>query len=107
MMMLGGYPKTPLERKQLTFDYSYWLQDGELLDSVQATVVLDTNQAADPMPVRVDGVFLAQDRKTVSLFVNSGTVGERYRVQLRALTDKTQVKEDGVYVRVQKGLTNV
>lgn len=104
MNYLASLPKTPLERKQITVDYSFWLQDDELLDQVQAVVVATSDQAAAGPVISADGIFLGVDRKTVTLFVQSGTAGQRYSLQLKALTSLTQIKEDGLYIKVQKGV---
>lgn len=106
--LLARYNKTPLERRQMKFDYSNWLCDNEVLRNF--------NPEVEPIPVIVDGIevedlspltvdtALVVNPTTAKFFVQGGTEGFQYRVRLLALTSATQLKEDGILFNITSGV---
>jgi hypothetical protein len=101
--LIARYNKTPLERRQLKFDYSNWLCDSETLRNFN-TEVEPQQDDIDPTPLTVDSVFVVSPT-VAKFFVQGGTEGFQYRIRLLALTSATQLKEDGVLFNITPGVS--
>jgi hypothetical protein len=101
--LVGKFNKTPLERKQMKFDYSNWLCDAEVLRNFN-TEVEPQQDDLDLTPLTVDTVLVVGPT-TAKFFVQGGTEGFQYRVRLLALTSATQLKEDGVLINITPGVS--
>lgn len=81
-MILERYEKQPWERKDYDQPFQDWLNGGDILDEVTATVICQTDSLDTSLVV--DKVEFTADR--VKLWVSGGTDGMRYKVTVRATT---------------------
>lgn len=92
-MLLGQFIQRVGARRRVVIDYQYWLTRGEQVTGVTCTV--DQGQAT------VDTIVLAPDRKSVSFFVDGGTLGDIFNVIVEANTNYTARRYDTVNVMVE------
>ena len=92
-MLLGKVIQKVGARKRIAVDYSEWLQEGEWLTAVDCTV--DQGEAT------VDTITLAPDAKSVSFFLDGGTLNDLFNVIVEATTNITQRRYDIVQVLVE------
>lgn len=92
-MLLGQFIQRVGARRRVVIDYQYWLTRGEQVTGVVCTV--DQGQAT------VDTIVLAPDRKSVSFFVDGGTLGDIFNVIVEANTNYTARRYDTVNVMVE------
>ena len=82
-MPIQSFPKDPQAILDYTFDWSYWLAEGETIDSyiltVPAGVTLDSEQ------------FTAT---TVTAWISGGTDGVSYTVACKIVTDNATPRTD-------------
>lgn len=90
-MKLGKFTKTSVERKRYALDYSDWLDTGETVSSVTFTVT-----PTDTTPLVVDANSISSAGTVVAFFVNYGTTGTTYTVDIQITTSGGQIKEDQV-----------
>jgi hypothetical protein len=107
--LIGRFNKTPLERREMRFDYSNWLCDRETLrnfnpEVVPIPVIVDEVEVLDLAPLTVDTVLVTSPT-TAIMFVQGGTEGFQYRIRLLALTSASQLKEDGVLFNITSGVS--
>ena len=104
--LVGKYNKTPLERRRMKFDYSNWLCDNEVLVNFNPEVepMQDEDDPEDLTPLTVDTVVVTSDT-TAKFFVQGGTKGFQYRIRLLALTNTSQLKEDGILFNITSGVS--
>lgn len=89
-MRVGKFRKDPADRKRYVVDYIDWMDETELLSSVQMT----GNVPADNF--YVDGFVLSEDQKEVIFYVSGGVNGKNYDVYITIETSLQQIKEDFV-----------
>lgn len=107
--LLARYNKTPLERRQMKFDYSNWLCGSETLRNFNievepVPVVVDGVEVEDLTPLTVDTVLVVNPT-TAKFFVQGGTERFQYKIRLLALTSATQLKEDGILFNITSGVS--
>lgn len=102
--IIARFNKTPLERKEIKFDYSSWLCEGEKLRTFGTKVTPWKTDEVDPSPLSIDSVMVIGDASTIML-VSGGTTGFQYSVRLLVSTTETQVKEDGILVNITRGVS--
>lgn len=90
-MMLGTFPKQPVEVKDYDLDYSEWLTDGDNVES--ATVV------SDIAGLTIESVFIADPR--VKIWLSGGTSGITYKLTVTTTTADGRVKQDEFKVKVK------
>ncbi len=95
MAILKTYQQSPLERKNYTVKYSDWLEEGENITSVDATVVPVT----DPEFEAIVGADPSDN--TVSIAAGPGGVeGKTYSITFIIHTDDDQSMEDCILFNV-------
>ncbi|WP_313331390.1 hypothetical protein [Comamonas sp.] len=82
-MSLEKYNKQPWERKDYDTTFQDWLNGGDILDGVTASVVCLTDP--NDSSLQVDKVEFTADR--VKLWISGGTDGQRYKVTARVTTE--------------------
>lgn len=95
-MKLGKYSLTPTENKLYTLDYSQWLADSEILQSVTFVVT-----PADTPAFAITNGAIAMDGKSLSYHAGGGVDGHTYEIIVQITTSLTQVKDDSVYYAVK------
>ncbi len=92
-MLVGRYKQLVGMRQRFVIDYRDWLATGEVLTSVVCTV--------DSGTATVDTITLANDEKSVSFFLDGGTLGDQFNVIVEADTSFTQRRYDTIEVFVE------
>lgn len=92
-MLLGKIIQRVNARRRVPINYENWLQRGEQLTGVVCTV--------DQGTATVDTITLAPDRKSVSFFLEGGTLGDLFNVIVEANTNYTSRRYDTVQVMVE------
>lgn len=95
-MKLARFTKEPSERKRYAIDYSDWLDTGETIDSVTFSVT--PLQAGG---LEVDAYSISNPATSVVFFVNFGTSGTTYTVEVTINTSGGQIKQDQVLYSVR------
>lgn len=91
MGKIGKFVKEPWERKRYTIDYTDWLDDAELVQSINfSTDVVDDD------PVQVDTWQILSSGLLVQIYVSGGVDGTNYNVDVRMQTNMGQRKEDTI-----------
>ena len=102
---IGQTLKSPIERRQYTFDYSNWLNDGETVLGFNAYVVPQSIDS-DPSLLVLDTLEISSDGLIGSVFATDGSEGSTYAIQLIAHTSIQRIKEDGLLVGVASDVDN-
>lgn len=97
-MKLGRFIKTPAERKRYSLDYSEWLDTGETVTG--ATFAITPTGTATPLVV--DASSISASGTEVVYFVNYGTDGTTYTLDVVVTTSGGQTKEDQVLFSVRE-----
>lgn len=92
-MLLGKFIQRVNARRRVVVDYQDWLQRGEQVTGVVCTI--DQGEAT------VDTIALAPDRKSVSFFVEGGTLNDIFNVIVEANTNYTARRYDTINVMVE------
>lgn len=92
-MLLGKRTQRVGERQRVVVDYSDWLATGEIITGVVCTV--DHGEAT------VDTIVIAPDAKSVSFFVEGGTLNDIFNVIVEANMNTTQRKYDTINFMVE------
>ena len=92
-MLLGKIIQKVGARRRITIDYSDFLIQGEILTGVACTV--DQGEAT------VDTIVLAPDAKSVSFFLDGGTLNDLFNIIVEATTNITARRYDTVQVLVE------
>lgn len=92
-MLLGKKFQRVGARQRVVVDYVDWLAVGEILTGVVCTV--------DQGTATVDTITLAPDCKSVSFFVDGGTLNDIFNVIVEANTNITQRKYDTINFTVE------
>lgn len=92
-MLLGKVIQKVGARRRVTIDYTDFLIEGEWLTSVACTV--DQGEAT------VDTITLAPDAKSVSFFLDGGTLNDLFNIIVEATTNYTARRYDTVQVLVE------
>lgn len=87
-MLLGRKEQNPGARQRIVISYRDWLAVGEQLTAVVCSV--------SAAPATVDTITLAPDKKSVSFFVDDGTLDTEFNVVVEATTNTTQVRYDRI-----------
>jgi hypothetical protein len=81
-MILEKYDKQPWERADYDTTFQDWLNGGDVIDAVTATVECLTDPADSTLVV--DKIEFTAAR--VKLWIEGGTAGQRYKVTARVTT---------------------
>lgn len=81
-MILGEYTQAPEDDERYSIDYSQWLDEGELLDTISIEVEPLTSP---PLEVHDDALTNTQDGLTY--YVTGGQAGSSYTVKIKADTN--------------------
>ncbi|TXH19355.1 MAG: hypothetical protein E6R03_00690 [Hyphomicrobiaceae bacterium] len=90
-MRLGKFTKTPVDRKRYSIDYSDWLDDTEVIQSVTFEVTPTTAS-----PLVVDGDQINPDGKGVTFYVSGGLDGTTYKVLPTMTSAGGQIRKDSI-----------
>lgn len=90
-MKLGKFTKTPVERKRYALEYADWLDTTETVSSVTFTVT-----PIDTVPLVVDASSISSSGTEVVFFINYGTTGTTYTLDIQITTSGGQIKEDQI-----------
>ena len=92
-MLLGKIIQTVSGRRRVVINYRAWLYTGEQVTGVVCTV--DQGEAT------VDTIVIAPDGKSVSFFLDGGTLGDLFNIIVEANTNITQRRYDTVAASVE------
>jgi len=90
-LKLGKFTKTPVERKRYALEYADWLDTTETVSSVTFTVT-----PIDTVPLVVDASSISSSGTEVVFFINYGTTGTTYTLDIQITTSGGQIKEDQI-----------
>ena len=88
-MKLSTWKQTPQEKKRFTIAYTDWLADGEVIESV--TYGIDNVTVP---PLLVESSAVNPDGLGITFYISGGLDEEQYQLQILAVTDAGQRKED-------------
>jgi len=97
-MILGTYSKQPAEKLDYDIDFSEWLPIG---DTIQSNVV-DVEIEPDANLTVISPGIISANGKVVKVWVEDGTSGLTYQVNIIATTVGGRVKEVEFKVRVKE-----
>ena len=102
-MIVGRYTQQPNERLIRRVDYSYWLQTGETLNTVDAAAVKHSGTVDDSGdPFTVESAVVAED-VYIDYITSGGASGNTYKITFNVVTTPiAQEKEVEVLVRVKE-----
>lgn len=95
-MILGRYRQHPNDRRLRELDYDDFLEEGEIISGISATVTPVT----DP-PFVVGGFTIAVGGRKLAYFSSGGVHGQSYEVLFDVQTNATQRKNDTVEFDVE------
>ena len=90
-MKLGKFTKTSVERKRYALEYADWLDTTETVSSVTFAVT-----PVDAVPLVVDASSISSSGTEVVFFINYGTTGTTYTLDIQITTSGGQIKEDQI-----------
>lgn len=90
MAVIDTYTQQPADR--LDYDIPYVLTSPDTLNTVQVTVA--------PVGLTVDAGIIGTDK--VKLWVEGGTAGIRYKIDITVTTTLGRIKQDELYIRVKE-----
>jgi len=93
-MRIAKFRKAPADRKRYVINYSDWLNEDEILESVS----MSGNAEDDEF--YVDGYIIGETGKDVIFFVSGGVDCKEYDVYCTVHTSWQQIKEDYVTIVV-------
>ena len=100
MAALAKFVKDPDETKRYVVTWEDWLDTGEMLESAEFEVAVDTGPD-DAIPCTIDGFSLSTDLLAVVFFVSGGDSGTIYKIIIRVHTNGGQIKEDVILISVR------
>ena len=87
--------KQPAEKRQFTMDFTNILGTGELI--TQITTVSSEKAGGYLTDLSITSTGIATGSKKVTMFIESGTLGNTYRIETLVTTDASQILEgDGI-----------
>ena len=87
--------KQPAEKRQFTMDFTNILGTGELI--TQITTVSSEKEGGYLTDLSITSTGIATGSKKVTMFIESGTLGNTYRIETLVTTDASQILEgDGI-----------
>lgn len=96
-MILERYEKQPWERKDYDQSFQDWLNGGDMLDEVTASVECLSDPADTAL--LVDKIEFTADQ--VKLWIAGGTDGQRYKVTVRVTTQFNRKDEYELIFKVK------
>lgn len=96
MSILGRYKQQSGERRKRGIDYDRFLEDGETITDVDATVSPETTP-----PLVVDDVTIDSDGRDFVYFTSGGSDGTEYTIEFSVDTSGGQTLEDEVEIEVE------
>lgn len=92
-MILGKYEKQPAEVLDYAADLTQWLPAGDF--AVSVTTTADAG-------ITVDSTIIADDGKSIRVWLSGGTSGQKYKIQVRFTTEQARTKEYEFVVKVKE-----
>ena len=87
--------KQPAEKRQFTMDFTNILGTAELI--TQITTVSSEKEGGYLTDLSITSTGIATGSKKVTMFIESGTLGNTYRIETLVTTDASQILEgDGI-----------
>ena len=87
--------KQPAEKRQFTMDFTNILATEELI--TQITTVSSEKEGGYLTDLSITSTGIATGSKKVTMFIESGTLGNTYRIETLVTTDASQILEgDGI-----------
>ena len=87
--------KQPAEKRQFTMDFTNNLGTEELI--TQITTVSSEKEGGYLTDLSITSTGIATGSKKVTMFIESGTLGNTYRIETLVTTDASQILEgDGI-----------
>lgn len=87
--------KQPAEKRQFTMDFTNILGTEELI--TQITTVSSEKEGGYLTDLSITSTGIATGSKKVTMFIESGTLGNTYRIETLVTTDASQILEgDGI-----------
>ena len=103
-MIIVKHTKQPIEVKDYVIDFSQWLTaTGDVLDNCEVTI-LCTSRTDDPMEttLAVKQVLLNTLLGHVSVWLEKGTDGEKYKVTATVATTGGRVDQSEFTIKVKE-----
>lgn len=94
LIKLGKYVQTPEESKRYSFDYTDWLDAGEIITAVDYEIETIT----DP-PLLVTN--LVHNDTLATWYVSGGMDGATYTVAIKITTSVAEKKQDAITIKVK------
>jgi hypothetical protein len=95
-MQLGKFFKAPADRKRYSIDYSDWLDQSELVQSVTFGVT-----PSEMGMLAIDGNSIQPGNTSIVFYASLGNDGSAYKVAVTMTTSGGQVREDTVQYTVK------
>lgn len=92
-MILGKFEKQPGEVLDYAADLTQWLPEGDFAVSVVAT--------AD-VGITIDSTVIADGGQSIRVWLSGGSTGQKYKIQVRFVTDQARTKEYEFVVKVKE-----
>lgn len=92
-MIIGTFNKQPAEVLDYHTSLSDWLPSGDF--AVSAATTGDTG-------IVIDSTLLTDDGTGVRVWLSGGTSGQKYKLQVRFVTDQGRTKEFEFVVKVKE-----
>lgn len=89
-MFLDRFFMQPAEIRQFTIDYTDRLQDPNILQSINSTVVTPVTTT----PFVINSAGIGTTLRTVIIYCGGGEDGERYKVEVTVQTTDGQIWQD-------------
>jgi hypothetical protein len=87
--------KQPSEKRQFTMDFTNILETGESISHISSIASEKEGGYLTDLSITTTGI--ASGSKKVTMFIESGTIGNTYRVEALVATDASQILEgDGI-----------
>jgi len=101
-MALGTYVKTPEERKRYSIDYYDWLDQDEIIDTVNFSTSPQEPDDYTGFTFVVDAYEIFNNGTEVIFYVFGGIDGWQYLVDVEIITAGGQVKQDQVLFQIRE-----
>jgi hypothetical protein len=93
----GRVVQQPGERIRRLFKYDRWLEDGERITAVAASI----DETTTP-PLVVDGIVIGPDADRFAYYTSGGVDGDDYVITFTITTSVGQTREDELLVGVRE-----
>ena len=97
MALLNRYRQQPGENLKRLIDYTDWLEEDEVIVTVDVTISPTTDT-----PLVVDSALIDDEGKKFAYYTSGGEDGTDYTITFALATNAAQVREDEVEIDVEE-----